>query len=297
MISKSKEKLTIHKNIAPTAFNAQEAIKIGKGIELIKNINSTQQDIGRNDTKKLYLGNNDPNNITNEIEYALLNISSKSRISNCNLRISLIKKTCVKEVEKDMNGVLNNNFILTNYDIKKNRLSNNYKSASKKIFIHPHNCPSGNSFINKTEASQHKKYIRSKSKKHERMQNIIEIQRLKKQMRRDIDIESDLLNTCYSTNPNRFLQRRFKLNPRFLWVRKNHPIQRQTQLYSERNEPIRKVKRNYRTAMKFYGPFKYPKREIVNRSTSNDIVESNYNRRSVMSKYVVKASSFYEELI
>ncbi len=57
-----------------------------------------------------------------------------------------------------------------------------------------------------------------KSNRRERIEGIVAVQRLKRQKRQNLPLELDKPNRCFSTNPDRFVQKRFRMNPRFTWL-------------------------------------------------------------------------------
>jgi len=54
--------------------------------------------------------------------------------------------------------------------------------------------------------------------RQERNFDIYYAQKLKKQLKQNIPLELDKPNICYCANPDRFIQKRFKMNPRFTWL-------------------------------------------------------------------------------
>lgn len=207
-----------------------------------------------------------------------LDNSYKFRNDICNFRISLIKRqktfsdvTRQFESSKEhdsASGFLDKSLITSKCILRAEESPSAYRHASKKASFYVPNHPSRNFSIHRTDMTRVKTLsscMRSASKKQEHMQDIIKIQKLKKQMRRNVDMDSDFASSCYSTNPNRFLQRHFRLNPRFLCARRSHSsaaAQSHSQLFSQHVQHPRKPRRSYYAAMRFYRQYKCPVRKV-----------------------------------
>eukprot|EP00826_Nyctotherus_ovalis_P057412 TRINITY_DN7844_c0_g1_i2.p1 TRINITY_DN7844_c0_g1~~TRINITY_DN7844_c0_g1_i2.p1 ORF type:complete len:567 (-),score=113.74 TRINITY_DN7844_c0_g1_i2:53-1693(-) len=56
------------------------------------------------------------------------------------------------------------------------------------------------------------------SNKQKHMEEIVMLQKMKKMLKQNALLDLDSNTTCYTANPDRFAQKRFRINPRFTWL-------------------------------------------------------------------------------